>query len=213
MRSGNASGNTGSGGGGGGGVSGGNRNPISSVSSGLAGFGSFIRSGGLQAALDRIGVEDLRGRPAAEIIATIAQHLADGISGTQNEIVSDALRNAIFDAAAMQGDPQFEQLEISLQDYLTREGVEGLIELFLSHYAFEQLWLLIENHVDLKSADDSSRNAMASAVENSCRSNVHDLVQDLRQNGTFDTIDWFSNEGLAVCDNMISDLEERLRTL
>lgn len=77
-----AGGGGGGGGDGGGGVrTVGGRASVGRAVSGLGAFGTALRDRGLDAALDGLGLADLHGRPAAEVIARIAEHLTDGLPG------------------------------------------------------------------------------------------------------------------------------------
>lgn len=202
---------------GGGGVSGGRHTRIprgSSVgraASGLAGFGAAIGTGGLAQALDSLGIEDLRGKPAGEVISRIAAHLSEGLHGLEQDVLRGAIQQAIYNAAELTGDPTYENLEVSLQTFLSRDGVEGLVELFLTQYVFDRVWLLIEDYVNKRTDSQSDISNMEVAVEQACRSNVHNELEHHKTNGSFDNLDWFGTDGLRVADSIISDLEGRLR--
>jgi len=66
---------------------------------------------------------------------------------------------------------------------VAREGIEGLVECFLTQYVYDRVWTLVENHVDLctNSIDESA--ALSSAVERGCRSQIQNLIEDLRTEG------------------------------
>jgi len=69
----------GGGGGGGSGKSGGRggsgKASVGGAVSALAGFGAAVRSGGLNAHVGALGLSDLRGRSAVEVVSPIAEHL------------------------------------------------------------------------------------------------------------------------------------------
>src|SRR6266404_3982231 len=108
--------------GGGGATSGGGA--LSGAVQGLGGFGTQVVSGGLDTALGTLGLQDLRGRPAAEVVAQVAQHLSRDATGRQAEVLEAALRDAIFDIAAMEDAGSYEDLEGALQSFIDREGIE-----------------------------------------------------------------------------------------
>ena len=184
--------------------------PVGGAVAGLGGFGQAVRSEGLDRALEILGVAQLRGRPAAEVIAEIAEHIAGQAEGTQRELLADALRNALFEAAALQNDGSYENLKESLDQFLQRDGIEGLIELLLTEYVFDRVWMLVENHVDLKTESNGAADAIGVAVENACRSNVADLIAESKTGGTFETTDWFGTGGQAAAEQLVADLEARL---
>lgn len=178
--------------------------------SGLGGFAQTIRSGGLDRALEVLGVARLKGRPAAEVVSEITEHIAGRIEGTQRELLTDALRGALFEAAALQNEGSYENLRDALDRFLQREGIEGLIELFLTQYVFDHVWMLIENHIDLKTQSNGAADALSVAIENACRSQVADLIADSKTSGQFDAIDWFGAGGQATGERLVADLEIRL---
>lgn len=195
-------------GGGGGSSRGGS--PVGGAVSGLGGFAQAVRSEGLDRALEVLGVGQLKGRPAAEVVAEIAEHIAGQTEGPQRELLADALRYALFEAAALQNEGSYENLKEALDQFLQRDGVDGLIELFLTEYVFDRVWMLVENHVDLKTESNGAADAMGVAVENACRSNVADLIADSKTSGTFEATDWFGSGGQAAAEQLVADLEARL---
>jgi hypothetical protein len=206
---------TGSGGGsgasGGGRIMGGRSSPIGRAASGLAGFGTALGTGGLARALDSLGIEDLRGKPAGEVISRIADHLSDNLHGLEKDVLRGAIQQAIYNAAELIGDPTYENLEASLQAFLSRDGVEGLIELFLTQYVFDRIWLLIEDYISKRTDSAGEISNMEAAIEHACRSNVHDEVEQYKADGTFNNQDWFGRDGLRVAEAIASGLEGRLR--
>ena len=112
--------------------------------------------------------------------------------------------------AALEGDRSYENLEASLQSFLAREGIEGLVETFLTRYVFDRVWTLVEQHVELRTASESDTVAMSSAVEGGCRSQVQTLIEDLRSEGRFDGVDWFGPAGQALGNGIVATLEFRL---
>lgn len=210
----------GNGGGGGGGSGGGGRGRSSgsarnaSVGSAVSSLGSFataLQGGDLGAALDALGLGDLRGRPAAEVVARISEHIAGMSDGLQQELLSATLRDAILDAAALEGDRSYQNLDAALQAFLAREGIEGLVQCFLTKYVFDRVWTLIENHVTLRTESIDESAALSSAVERGCRSQVETLIEDLRGEGRFDRVDWFGPAGQELGNGIVSTLEFRLR--
>jgi hypothetical protein len=204
-----AGGGSAGGGGGGGRVSTGRAN-VGRAVAGLGGFGATLATGGLNAAVAAIGLAELRGRPAAEVIARIAEHLAGVADGLQQELLNAALRDAIFEAAALEGDRTYENLEVSLQAFLARAGVEGLVECFLTRYVFDRIWSLVESHVDRRTDSVSDSAALSSAVDGACLAHVRALIEDLRSEGRFDRVDWFGPAGQSLGDGIVATLEFRL---
>lgn len=182
---------------------------LSSAVQGLGGFGSQVSSGGLDAALGSLHLQGLRGRPAAEVVAQVAEHLSRGASGRQAEVLEAALRDTIFDIAAVEGTGTYEDLEGALQSFMDREGIEGFIESFLSQYVFTAVWSYFENHAKSKT-DGPVDEALTSAVESACRSLVTHELKTIRDTQQFERIDWFGNAGQSFADKIVGQLQSNL---
>ena len=59
----------------------------------------------------------------------------------------------------------------------------------------------------------SARRWPANAVAQACRSHVESLVNEMKAEGRFDKIDWFGRGGIALGDEMVTELEGRLKAL
>ena len=194
--------------GGGGGSSGGSVG-LSGAVQGLGGFGTQVLSTGLDTALGSLGLKDLRGRPAAEVVAQVAERLSRDATGRQAEVLETALRDTIFDIAAVEDTGSYEDLEGALQSFMDREGIEGFIEAFLSQYVFTAVWSYFENHAKSKT-DGTTDEALASAVESACRSLVSHELKAIRDTQRFEAIDWFGTAGRNFADRIVSQLQSNL---
>jgi hypothetical protein len=211
---GGSSGSTGRGGGSGqgGGLHGG-RSSVGRAASGLAGFGATLRADGLDGALHALGLDELQGRPAAEVIARIADHLAEGTDPTQYELLSDALKAALMESASLEYQGGYADLEAALQAFLDRNGVEGLVQAFLWQYVYDRVWLAVENHVEMKVQGKATGQAMSIAVGNACRLHVETLIQERKAAGHFHNVDWFGRAGIRLGNELVAELEGRLKNL
>lgn len=212
-RASSGAGRVGGGGGGGGGGSRGTagRSSVGRAASGLGGFGAAVRDGGLEAGLHALGLDELRGRPPAEVVDRIADHLAQGADPTQYDLLTDALKTAIQEAAALGERNGFKDLDSALQGFLERHGVEGLIQSYLANYVYGRVWTAVENHVEMKTEGGANGQAMSIAVGNACRSHVESLIQETKDAGRFGNIDWFGRDGTRLGNELVSELEARLK--
>ena len=201
----------GGGGGGGGGARATGRGSVGRAASGLGGFGAAVREGGLDAGLLALGLDELRGRPPAEVIDRIADHLAEGADPTQYDLLYDALKTSILEAAALGAQSGFQDLDAALRGFLDRHGVEGLVQSYLSNYVYGRVWMAVENHVEMKTNGGPSGQAMSIAVGNACRSHVGDLIREIKDAGRFEKVDWFGREGARLGNELVSELEGRLK--
>ncbi len=125
----------------------------------------------------------------------------------------DALRNALLEAAALQEAGEYADLDASLQEYFDQNGVESLIDGFLSNYVFDRVWLAVENWTQLKAESVAASEGLSVAVSQACREHVSSLIDETREAGRFDQVDWFGSEGIQMADQLVSELEGRLRDL
>jgi hypothetical protein len=181
--------------------------------SGISGFGTAIQSGGLDAAINRLGLDELRGKPAIEVVAVIAEHLAEHVDGPHHDLLETALRDAILECAAIESDGTYEDLDESLQSFISNQGVEGLVESFLSNFVFDRIWSWVEQHAVKKVDLMDDTHAMATAVKEACRGHVQQLMDDVRDEGLFERVDWFGKEGQQLAENIVGTLEFRLSLL
>jgi hypothetical protein len=203
---------SGGGGGGGSGGGGGGRNTVGRAASRLGGFGAAVRDGGLDAGLQALGLDELIDGPPAEVIDKIADHIAEGADPTQYDLLYDALKTTILEVAAIGDANGYKDLDSSLQNFIQTHGVEGLIQSYLSNYVYDRVWMAVENHVDMKTGGGTSSQAMGTAVGDACRSHVEGLIQDAKHSGRFDSIDWFGRDGTRLGNELVSDLESRLKS-
>lgn len=199
------------GGGGGGGSGGGaSRRTASRAVAGVGGFGAAVRDEGLAKALSEVGLTELQGKSAAEVISRVAEQIAVGTEGLLYETVYAAFVQALYDAAELTDNASFENLESALQTFLRERGPEGLAELFLTHYVFGRIWTAIESHAASRADSNGEHEALLRSVHGWSRDQVRDLFDEYRSAGRFENANWFGNDGLrladAICDAFVSRL-------
>jgi len=197
---------------GGGGGSGGAAS-LGTTAGGLGGFGASVSGGGLDAAVESLGLADLRGRSAIEVIALVAERLSQDADGVLGELLTNALRESLLEAASLVDDASYDDLEASLTEYLQQNGVDGLLEIFLTRYVTDSVWSLLESHAELTGSGENALDGMALAVENACRDHVHEAMDRERSAGSFDSVDWFGGGGREIANDIVTTIEQRLRAV
>jgi hypothetical protein len=129
------------------------------------------------------------------------------------ELLTNALRESLLEAAALVDDASYADLESSLSAFLQQNGVNGLLELFLTRYVADSVWALLESHAEASGKGESALDGMALAVEHACREHVHEAIDREQRAGSFDSIDWFGSGGRAVADQIIETIEQRLQAV
>jgi hypothetical protein len=205
-------GSGGDGGGGGGGRGSGGRASLGGVTSRLGGFGGAFQHGGLDEALGSLGLGDLKGKPASEVISRIAEHLAESDDPLQRDILCDALKDTLIEVAALEEGGEYSDLEAALQAFFDQNGVEGLVQSFLTNYVFDRVWNAVESHAEFK-AQGTGAEALGIAVGQACRSHVESLISESKVAGRFDKTDWFGQGGIKLGNELVAELEGRLKAL
>lgn len=180
---------------------------------GLAGFAEAVRQLGLTEGVRRLGLDALSDKSALEIVSSIADHLARDSSGVDRDLMSDALRDSIIDAAALSDEGDFADLEAGLNAFIRDEGIEGLVELFLCRFVFDLVWANIEDHVQEKAPDEQSLQAFASAIEGICDTEVRSAIKDAKASHDFENVDWFGSDGQKLGQDVFSSVETKLRAM
>lgn len=186
---------------------------ISRAIQGAAGFAASFQTGGLDSALDFLQLQDLKGKPAPEVIAKIAERLSDNTFGIDNEVLSDSIRSTLLEVAELTSQTGYEDLEAGLQSFLDSEGIEGLIEQILGRFAFDSIWIKNEAHIQDKSRDESAIESMYAALLNACKSEVHTFITEMKVAKKFEGIDWFGKDGTNLARQIAKDLESRFIAL
>lgn len=178
----------------------------------LGGFAAAVQEHGLADALRGLDLGDLDGRPAVEIVARVADHLASGVDGIDGELLRKALSDAILEAAALQEQLGFTDLEAALQTFLDEQGLGGLLELFLSRLVSDLVTAAILDHLGQKTDSDMQTEALLSGIDIVCRDKARSTVEHYRATGRFNQVDWFGTAGARLGRELAEALLADLRT-
>jgi hypothetical protein len=182
------------------------------VAARLASFVTSVRSEGLSEAAAQLGVSELNG-PPAEVIAQVSAHLCTGLNGTDRDLAFHALRTTLLEICDLEGDQSYENLESSLEAFLARDGIEGLLEVYFSNIAMTELLYNVETHIDKQSPTVEDATLLKEAISARVRALVGVVVKEKGASAELDTVDWFGREGQRMAADLVRDLVERLRSL
>jgi len=118
----------------------------------------------------------------------------------------------LIEVAALEEGGAYIDLEAALHAFFDQNGVEGLVQSFLTNYVFDRVWNAVENHAEYK-AQGNGAEALGVAVGQACRSHVESLIKETKAAGRFDKIDWFGQSGIKLGNELVAELEGRLRSL
>jgi len=187
-----------------------NAKQVGRTIAGLGGFASAVQERGLTDALQRLDLGDLEGRPAVEVVARVAERLADELDGVDGEILKTALSEAILEAAQLEEELGFTDLEAALQTFLNEQGLSGLVELFLARFVSNLVTGAILDHLDHKTDSEAQTEVLLSGIEIVCRDKARDVIERYRTDGRFNRVDWFGAAGKRlgreVADSITAEL-------
>jgi hypothetical protein len=189
------------------------RRRIAGVVTGVGGFGAAVRDGGLDGALGRLGLDDLRGRTAHDVVGAISEHLCGNAEGLDREYLQAALSEALLEAASVGAELGYSDFTEGLESFLGNEGPEGLVRLFLENLVFDSLWGKIEQHAVDRSPDAASLESLMAAIRGVCIAQVQDRMAAARDGGTFAGMDWFGRGGRDFGLSIVTEIEQRLSAL
>ena len=196
----------------GGGVGvGGTPGKIGSVVGGIGGFGAAVAEFGLREGLAILGLQDLEGLSGVEVAAAIADHLAESLDGVNADLMREALREAVLEAAELGEVDGLEDLESGLESFLQSEGVMGLVALVLEKFVFNAIWACIEDHAQLRAPTQEDFEALFIAVQGVCESEVQNTIRGLEETGELGSVDWFGPEGERLGRQIFERVEQSLR--
>jgi hypothetical protein len=186
---------------------------IAGVVTGVGGFGAAVRAGGLNGALGRLGLDELRGRSAHDVVGAISEHLCGNAEGLDREYLQAALSEALLEAASVGEELGYNDFAAGLEKFLGTEGPEGLVQLFLENLVFDSIWGKIEQHAVDRSPDAASLESLMAAIRGVCVAQVQDRIAAARGGGTFAGIDWFGRGGRDFGLSIVTEIEQRLSAL
>jgi hypothetical protein len=145
------------------------------------------------------------------VIARVSERLANGLDGVDGEILRTALHGTILEAAALQEELGFTDLEAGLQTFLNDHGLSGLVELFLTRFVSDLVTAAILDHVDQKTNSEAQTEALLNGIEIVCRDKARAVVNRYGAAGGFNRADWFGAEGTRLgrelADSIVAELQ------
>lgn len=184
---------------------------IGGAVAGLGGFASVVRERGLTEALRQLDLRTLEGRPAVEVIARVAERLAEGLDGVDGDILTTALNETILEAAQLEAELGYSDLEVGIQTFLDEQGLAGLIELFLARFVTDLVAAAVFSHVEEKTESEAQSEALLGGIEIVCRAKSRAVVERERAAGAFSRVDWFGPAGRRLGRELANSIVSELK--
>lgn len=178
----------------------------------LGGFATTVQERGLADALGRLDLAELEGRPAVEVIARVSERLAEGMGGVDEEMLRASLNQTLLEAAQLQEELGYRDLEGALQQFLNDQGLGGLVELFLTRFVSDLVAAALLQHIDEKTESALQTEALLDGIEIVCRAKSRSIVERYRNDGRFNRINWFGVAGNRLGRDIATSILSELRT-
>jgi len=109
-------------------------------------FSTAIATRGFDKAVHQF-LPNLTTAPGMEIITSLVEHFTKGVSGLQGDILRKAAHEALLDAAGLGYGPERLNVKVGLERFLKKRGPRKVLELLLSRYVFNTIWIQSQDPV------------------------------------------------------------------
>jgi hypothetical protein len=121
-------------------------------------------------------------RPGMEIVSAIVEHLTKHISGLKGDILRKAAHEALLDAAGLGYGPERLNVRVGLEKFLKKRGPRKILELFLSRYVFNTIWIQVQDTMRQQVGGQSLGKSML-PLERLCVSAVKSVLDEWETEG------------------------------
>ena len=121
-------------------------------------------------------------RPGIEIVSAIVQHLTKGITGLKGDILRKAGHEALLDAAGLGYGPERLNVRAGLEKFLKKRGPRKILELLLSRYVFNTIWIRSQDAMRKQVGGESLSKSMLT-LERFCVSAVKSVLDEWETEG------------------------------
>ena len=141
-----------------------------------------------------------------DVVAQVAENLGGTILGLEGDLLRKSLQEALLEAAGLGYEPDGPNLEVRLSKFLRKKGTRGFLELFLSRYVFNAVWIRIHEAVQLQMQDQAFLTIAIKDLETLCRSLVKSVLDEWETDGKLARLD----RDKQLAESLIRKLEDCL---
>lgn len=161
-------------------------------------LGEFVNSGGsIQTAFNAAGITGLDGKPLNEVINQLIEHCT-GPASTIDDVSAKAASQKILEELASNAQT-IEELQNNLQEVLSRDSLEDILNRYFSYYIFEHLSIMFYEKLVVEKGktdcDDLFRQI---------KDYISEKLRNLNKTNPLDRIDWNSPNA----DRLIKNIQE-----
>ena len=135
-------------------------------------FVSAVRSSGFDEAVAKLPIRIDPSLPPLELVDAIAAALSAHAGGGKQEILCKSLQEAILESSGLDYDLGALDPRSRLSNFLRQNGSSSFMELFLSIYLFNLIWIQIQEAVRWSLKDENSFRAFMESFSRACRNVV-----------------------------------------
>ena len=143
---------------------------------------------------------------ALSVVEQVAANLSRTILGLQGDVLRKSLQEALLDAAGPGYEPDGPDLEAGLSVFLQKKGTKGFLELFLSRYVFNTVWIRIQDAVQMQIQDQRLFTTTMHELDSLCRSLVKTVLDEWERDGKLDQL----HSDRQIAESLIRRLEDSL---
>ena len=165
----------------------------------LGGFISRVGEVGLSEALREVGLQDLVGKPAAEISAALLDKLAGPASTLDQAAARDAL--VVLNDELLSQAETFAELEQALAKIMDEGGIFGILLRFFGHYIYQ--CFCTDFYERFVKKVGSSR---AAESLKSIRDYIHHAIRDKLAGTDVKKFNWNGNDGRRISEQVLGDV-------
>jgi hypothetical protein len=172
-------------------------------------WASAVLSQGGESVLEPLITRIAKREVATDAVGAIGKELSLRVRGIKGAIFRKSLEETLLEAVGL--NDEFKGFDFAewLRRFRDRCGLKGFIELFLSLYVFNTVWIEIQDSVRLRADDARAFEASMEVVERVCIELVRSEFQRWENKGNLDQL----GHSAELCDAIMLDLEDRLLEL
>jgi hypothetical protein len=164
-----------------------------------------IASQGFEPGLNSVSPALDTDQQAVDVISDVAAHLTHKISGFRGDVLRKAIQESLIHASGVGYGPEPLDVKEGLERFLRKRGPKKLLELTLSSYVFNFIWIRLQDTVRSKRGSEALADSML-AIERFCVSVVKSVFGEWDQEGKLDELPPKKHLGATL----IRTIQERL---
>jgi len=163
-------------------------------------LGAFSSSGGnLQFALEKVGLKGLEGLSLDDVIKGLLEHCS-GPASTLDDVAAKAASRKIWEELAGEAETM-EEWQRQLNEILSRESLEDIIERYFGYYIFEHLSIMFYEKLVVEKEKTNCDNLFRQIKEY-----IFEKIKNMNKTNPLNNINWSDEEAERLIKNIQEDV-------